>query len=122
MPPSDVVAAHFAFIVTIANAKYVIVRAHERVTALAWEQECATANALARQLPKAEQQLEDAAAADPFLEFGELEGSQAYETVVITNLHAKAAAIQNIRSLVPSLHDLASSTYARCCDLILLTL
>jgi hypothetical protein len=45
-----------------------------------------------------------------------------YEAAVITNIHVKAASVQNIRSLVSVSLDLSSTHYAQWCDNILLTL
>ena len=45
-----------------------------------------------------------------------------YEASVVANLHAQAAGVQNIRSLVPVVLDANSSAYTRWRDLVLLTL
>lgn len=45
-----------------------------------------------------------------------------YVASVVAKLHAQAAGVQNIRSLVPVVPDTTSSAYARWWDLVPLTL
>ena len=53
---------------------------------------------------------------------GAVNGDAAYEATIVANLHAQAAGVQNIRTLVPIVLDPTSTHYDRWHDLVLLVL
>lgn len=77
--------------------------------ALAWEHERITADTLAGQLAKAERHLLGAPCLKPLPDPPAVAPPQAYKAAVIASLYAQASDVQNIRSLVPIILDLASS-------------
>jgi hypothetical protein len=113
----DVARSNLRTALTATRSAVAAAQAHERATALTWEHERASVDALARQLAEAEILLgvssPAVADADPTSES---------EASIVANLHAQAASVQNIRSLVPVFLDTTFSAYARWRDLVLFTL
>ena len=117
--PGDLAAAHSAKAAALAAAKAAAAAAREREqkAALVWQQEKAAADALERDLLVAERHL--AGPSDtPLLPAA----GDTFEASTIASLHAQAADVQDIRSLVPVVLDVSSGHYARWRDLVMLTL
>jgi hypothetical protein len=86
-------------------------RAHERVAALAWEKEKSITLHLEQQLAVAQG-----------ITIPEDDNDGRSDATLITHLHAQAASLQNIRSVVKIILEPLSPHYKRWCDLVLLTL
>jgi hypothetical protein len=104
------------------TAAKAVARKHECVATLACEHRHTVVNTLVVQLTEAECHLLGSPYLEPLLKPPMARPPSKYETIVIANLHAQAAGVQNICSMIPVILNLASSTYARWCDLVLLTL
>jgi hypothetical protein len=91
-----------------ARSAVAAAQARELATALAWEHEHASVAGLARQLAEAELLL---GVSPPVV--ADADSSPDYEASIVANLHAQAADVQNIRSLVSVVLDANSSAYAR---------
>jgi hypothetical protein len=93
-------------------------RAHKHATALAWEKEKTIARHLKQHLTAAQwitipQDNDDDRSVDV--------GSNP-DAALTTHLHAQAAGLQNIRSVITIVLEPSSPDYKRWCDLVLLTL
>ena len=97
--------------------------AQERVRAAheALEKECHAAADLAREAEVARDRANPSASPDGDAD-SSFHDSGAYEAAVVANLHAQAAGVQNIRTLVPIVLDPVSAHYDRRRDLLLLVL
>jgi hypothetical protein len=127
------VAADSALAVALENAKTAAATTEERVrvAALAWEHECTTANALARQIAEAERFLhtstrERVASSQrppPTVPLQPGAGPPGgTDDPMVAYLHVQAAAVPHIKNLVVVVLDSTSTFCARWRDQILLVL
>jgi hypothetical protein len=92
----------------------------ERVVALAWEHECNVAAALTSQMGEAQRILLGRVSASPSVA-PVAHPTSRLDAATIVALHAQAAEVHNIQSLVFVVLDLASPHYARWRDQVLLS-